>query len=166
MKTLLLIRHAKSSWDIPSYSDFDRPLNERGLRNAPEMALRLKKMGVHVDTFVTSPAKRAKMTAQIFASALSGSADDLLLVPSLYDAESDEFYRVVRYLDNSYNTVAIVSHNPGISDFANQLTKEKVGHFPTCAIFAVDIDCDNWSDVERAKKIFRFFDYPKSTNHL
>src|SRR5215208_3658741 len=100
MKTLILVRHAKSSWDAPGLSDFDRPLNERGKKDAPEMAERLKEKGIKVDQFVSSPAKRARKTAKYFAEVFGQSKDDILLVDVLYAANTSIFRKVVEELEN------------------------------------------------------------------
>ena len=162
-KTLLIIRHAKSSWDIGSITDFERPLNERGKKDAPEMAARLKKRNIKIDAFVSSPAKRAKKTAELFCAALHHPAESIQLISKLYHAGEAVFFEVVSSLDNSANTVAIFSHNPGITEFANLLTdKTRIDNMPTCSIFAVKVFTNNWADFTKAKKEFLFFDFPKN----
>ncbi len=161
MKSLLLVRHAKSSWDF-NVEDFDRPLNERGNKNAPEMAKRLIKKDIKIDLFVSSPAKRALSTANYFAEEYDRKAKSIITVPSLYHAASDAFYSVIKELDNDAKTVAIFSHNPGITDFANELTDSRVDDMPTCGIFAVKADIKKWKDFVETKKEFWFFDYPKA----
>ena len=162
-KTLLIIRHAKSSWDIGTITDFERPLNERGKKDAPEMASRLKKRNIKVDVFVSSPAKRAKKTAELFCTTFHHPADSIQLISKLYHAGEAVFFEVVASLDNSANTVAIFSHNPGITEFANLLTdKTRIDNMPTCSIFAVKVFTNNWADFTKAKKEFLFFDFPKN----
>ena len=162
-KTLLIIRHAKSSWDIGTITDFERPLNERGKKDAPEMASRLKKRNIKVDVFVSSPAKRAKKTAELFCTTFHHPADSIQLISKLYHAGETVFFEVVASLDNSANTVAIFSHNPGITEFANLLTdKTRIDNMPTCSIFAVKVFTNNWADFTKAKKEFLFFDFPKN----
>src|SRR5687768_14565502 len=95
MKTVLLVRHAKSSWDDISLSDFDRPLNDRGKKNAPEMAERLSNKDVPIDAFISSPAKRAKKTAEVFAKAYKHDKEDVILVPSLYEAQPENFLKAI-----------------------------------------------------------------------
>ena len=162
MKTLILVRHAKSSWDTPGLSDFERPLNERGKKDAPEMAKRLKDRGVKVDLIVTSPAKRAKRTARYFADTFGIDKDDILLIEDLYGAIPEAFARTIASLQNKYNTTAVFSHNPGISDYAASLSNVRVDDMPTCAVFAVQAEVDSWSKFADAEKKFLFFDYPKN----
>ena len=162
-KTLLIIRHAKSSWDIGTITDFERPLNERGKKDAPEMASRLKKRNIKVDAFVSSPAKRAKKTAELFCTTFHYPVDTVQLISKLYHAGVAVFFEVVASLDNSANTVAIFSHNPGITEFVNLLTdKTPIDNMPTCSIFAVKAFTNNWADFTKAKKEFLFFDFPKN----
>lgn len=161
MKSLLIVRHAKSSWDLSTPNDFDRPLNDRGKKDAPAAAKRLVKKGIQIDAFISSPAKRAKKTAKHFTGEFGVDSEKIILVPELYEAHSSAFYQVVRDLDNAYNTVAIFSHNPGITDFVNSLTAVKVDNVPTCGIFAIQVEIDNWEAFKDAEKIFWFFDYPK-----
>ncbi|MBC7890441.1 MAG: histidine phosphatase family protein [Ferruginibacter sp.] len=160
-KILLVVRHAKSSWDIGTLNDFERPLNDRGKKDAPMMAKRIidKKLGV--DAFVSSPAKRAKKTAELFCEAYNKPADSIGYVSMLYQATAEDFYEVVEHLDDSFNTVAVFSHNPGITEFVNTLTDIKIDNMPTCSIYALQVRLKKWADFKKAAKDFLFFDYPK-----
>ena len=161
MKALLLIRHAKSEWDDPSLSDFDRPLNKRGKSDAPEMARRLSDKKIKIDVFISSPAKRAKKTASIFAKEYKMEKKDLLFIKELYAAEANVFSDVILNMKDKYDNIAIFSHNPGLTDFANLLSDVRIDNIPTCGVFAVKIDAKHWADFKEAKKDFWFFDYPK-----
>lgn len=162
MKTLLLVRHAKSSWDAPGLSDMERPLNERGKKDAPEMARRLKDKKVKIDLFVSSPAKRARKTARYFAEEYGLKKEDIQLVDALYTATMEAFQMTVADLKDKADTVAIFSHNPGITEFANSLSNVHIDDMPTCSVFAVYADVDDWGSFEKAEKNFLFFDYPKN----
>jgi phosphohistidine phosphatase len=162
MKTLILVRHAKSSWDTPGLSDFDRPLNERGKKDAPEMAKRLKERGIKIDLIVSSPAKRAKKTARLFAEEFGIKKEDILLVEDLYGATREAFTATVAKLKNNFENVLIFSHNPGITEFANSLTNVKVDDMPTCSLFGVKTNSGTWPEFENEEKMFLFFDYPKN----
>ncbi|HVU59189.1 MAG TPA: histidine phosphatase family protein [Puia sp.] len=161
MKTLLIIRHAKSSWDNATLSDIDRPLNDRGKRDGPVMAARLIKAGARIDLFVSSPAKRARHTAEMFAHAYGRKEKDIVLVPQLYHAQVQDFKEVVAGLDHRYDTVALFSHNPGITAFANILSSVRLDNMPTCSIFAVTGTAASWKDFLQSGTTFWFFDYPK-----
>jgi phosphohistidine phosphatase len=161
MKQLLLVRHAKSSWDDPSLSDFDRPLNDRGKKDAPEMAKRLSDKNFRIDRFVSSPAKRARQTCKYFAKEFDVKKKNVVLEPRLYEATEANFYEVVKSFKDKWDSVAIFSHNPGITTFANSLTTTRVDDMPTCSVFAVKVDVKKWKEFREAKKEFLFLDYPK-----
>lgn len=162
MKTLLLVRHAKSSWDDFSIKDFDRPLNDRGKSDAPMMAKRLLDREIEIDAFIASPAKRARKTAELFAKQFKESKDGIIFIDSLYLASTCTFSEVISKTDNQLDTIAVFSHNDGITAFANTLTNTKTDNIPTCGIFAVKIKAKQWSDFAEAEKEFWFFDYPKN----
>ena len=162
MKSLLLIRHAKSDWGDLTLKDFDRPLNDRGKRDAPVMAHRLLDKKVKIDAFISSPAKRAKKTAELFASQYKQDKKDILLFDQLYLADTEAFFDVISQTDDDYSTIAVFSHNEGITNFANQLSDVRVDDMPTCSIFAVKMELKKWKDFREAEKEFWFFDYPKS----
>lgn len=161
-KQLLLVRHAKSSWDDISIKDFDRPLNDRGKKDAPDMAKRLKDQDIEIDAFVSSPAKRARKTAEAFIKEFDEKKGDILFTEKLYLASPSAFYEVISELDDKLDTVAIFSHNEGITSFANMLTETRVDNIPTCGVFAVKVKTEHWADFEKAEKEFWFFDFPKS----
>ena len=162
MKQLLLVRHAKSSWDDFSIQDFDRPLNERGKKDAPMMAKRLVKKDITIDAFISSPAKRARKTAEAFIKEFKGNKSDVIFLDELYLASPSSFAKVIKHANDRYDTVAVFSHNEGITQFANTLTDTKADNIPTCGVFAVKVKSKHWSDFATAKKEFWFFDYPKA----
>lgn len=163
MKTLLIIRHAKSSWDISTLNDFERPLNDRGKKDAPEMAQRLLEKKIKIDAFISSPAKRAKKTAELFADIYKRKEEDIIFLSALYHAGVPVFYETIEQIDDSFDTVALFSHNPGITAFVNELTDAiRTDNMPTCAVFAVKINIDKWKGFKKATKEFLFFDYPKN----
>ena len=162
MKTLILVRHAKSSWDAAGLSDSERPLNERGKKDAPEMAKRLRKKGLTIDLFVSSPAERAFRTARFFSKEFDRRKDEIQVEKTLYGALSSQFEQVVAQLGDDSTTVVLFSHNPGITDYANTLTNVHTDNIPTCGVFAVQAEVDNWKDFAGAEKKFLFFDYPKN----
>ena len=161
-KTLLIVRHAKSSWDLASLNDFERPLNERGKKDAPVMAERLLKKNIAIEAFVSSPAKRAKKTAELFCSAFGIPEDQVTFISKLYHATPAVFYEVVEELDDSFSKVAIFSHNPGITEFVNSLIEGvKIDNMPTSGVFAIQVHADKWKDFKKSKRDFLFLDYPK-----
>lgn len=162
MKQVILIRHAKSDWGNPGLDDFDRPLNERGKKDAPVMAKRLHDRKIAIDAFIASPAKRAAKTAGVFADAFKRQKDEIIFNEELYMAGPEVFYKVIQEINNDFTAIAIFSHNNGLTEFANRLTDVRIDNIPTCGIFAVKADCDTWSEFRDAKKEYWFFDYPKA----
>ncbi len=162
MKTLLLIRHAKSSWDNAVLTDFERPLNERGKYDAPLMAKKTKDKKIEINLFVSSPATRAKKTAEIFMHEFGAKEKKLAVIDALYEASINNFYEVVQKLNNKDDTVALFAHNPGITDFINSLECSPVYDMPTCGVYAFKIKTKNWADFKNSDKEFLFFDYPKN----
>lgn len=160
MKTIMLVRHAKSSHTFGVSSDFDRPLNERGFREASEMGKRLFKKNTVIDQFVSSPAIRAKSTAELFVAEYDRKLKEILLIPTLYHSDSDHFNEVISRLDDQYDHVAIFSHNPGITDFATSLTNTHISHMPTCSVFGVTAHINSWKDFRAADKSYLFFYKP------
>ena len=157
MKTLILVRHAKSDWthDVP---DFERPLNERGHRDAPKMAKFLLEQGIDIDSFVSSPAKRALTTCRYFAETYG--KPKIKKVEDLYEPHPEDFVNTVLDLDDEFSSVALFSHNPGISDFASSLNDEYL-EFPTCGVAIFEIDTEEWSLFETAEKSLLHFFIPK-----
>ena len=161
MKSVILIRHAKSSWDNISLKDFDRPLNERGEKDAAKMAKRLLKKDVKIDAFLTSPAKRAYTTCKYFADEYDVKEKKIIQIQNLYEPSVEAFYEAIQNADDDFKTIAIFSHNPGITAFVNQLSRVRIDDMPTCAAFALHADIKQWKDFQEGEKIFWFFDYPK-----
>lgn len=165
MKSVLIVRHAKSSWGDLTLPDFDRPLNDRGKKDAPEMATRIHDRKISIDTFISSPAKRARKTAAIFAEEYGLSKSDLVLIQELYEAGPEVFFEVIAAAPEKANTIAIFSHNPGISEFVNMLTTTRIDDMPTCGVFAVQAEIKSWQEFRNATKEFLFFDYPKNASY-
>ena len=161
MKTLILVRHAKSSHSLGVSNDFDRPLNDRGFREASEMGKKLFKKNIRIDQFVSSPAIRAKTTAELFVDEYDRKLKEILFIPSLYHADPDAFYEIVGKLDDAYAQVALFSHNPGITDFAGSLTTAHISNMPTGSVFAVTAPVNSWKDFSTAEKSFLFFYKPE-----
>lgn len=164
MKTLLLVRHAKSSWDSAHTPDIERPLNDRGKKDAPVMAKRLRKAGIHPDRLVSSPARRARHTAELFARELEVDKKEIDIRTELYHAQPSTFQQVIAGLNDEDQTVALFSHNPGITEFANSLGSMRVDNMPTCAVFVVRCGCEKWTEFLSGSLEFVSFDYPKAAS--
>jgi phosphohistidine phosphatase len=159
--TLYITRHAKSSWSDPQQSDFDRPINERGARNAPYMAGVFKQRGEPVDLIVTSTAARALATARIFASQLGFAEADLVRMDKLYHATVPTLIDVIRKLPKSAKRVMLFGHNPGLTELVDYLSSEDIGNLPTCGTVRIDIPMDDWELVSRDLGTLVWMDYPK-----
>lgn len=164
MKTLFLVRHAKSSWDDPSLRDFDRPLNARGKKDAPKMGKRLRKKNVLPNLIISSPAKRARSTAKRIARELGYDISGIQLEESLYHAEPETIAHVIAQLPDAIQTVMVVGHNPGLTDFANQYIQVRIDNIPTCGVVAAQFAIQSWKDITQAKGKLKFFDYPKQVD--
>lgn len=143
MKTLLLARHAKSDWGVPNLADHDRPLNARGLRDAPAMAGRLVDEGVLVDLVVSSTALRARTTAEEYAAAFEL---ELVEEPGLYVASARSILLAASRLPDTSETAMLVGHNPGMSDAVAELTGDFV-ELPTCAVAECRVEVDSWAEL-------------------
>ncbi|MFT3949124.1 MAG: histidine phosphatase family protein [Agriterribacter sp.] len=163
MRSVLFIRHAKSSWDDPLMNDYDRPLNDRGKKDAPQMAMYLLEKKIPIDSFISSPAKRARKTAALFAKTFGVDEAAIQLKSELYLPDEVAFFHVIKTASDNYAHLAIFSHNPGITNFVNSLTSQiRVHDVPTCGIFAIKTNAVSWKDFEKSEKGFWFFDYPKN----
>ena len=162
MKTLYLIRHAKSSWDDPSLDDFSRPLNERGEKDAPRMGKRLKEKEITVDLMISSPAKRALKTCKAIAKVLDYPKEKIQEEKRLYHASDAHILSVLRGIKEPHNVVMIFGHNPGLTEFANLLFNQAILNIPTAGIVAGKIDIDTWKELKFGSGKMLFFDFPKS----
>jgi phosphohistidine phosphatase len=162
MKTILLVRHAKSSWENFSVTDAERPLNERGKKNAPEMAARLLSKNIKIDSFLSSPAKRAFSTAKLFIEVYGRKSKEIILIPELYMANSAAFTKAIHNAPAAASSIALFSHNNGITEFANTLSTAIIDDMPTCSVFAVKCPISSWDAFGVGNNEFYFFDYPKS----
>ena len=128
----------------------------------PQWPGRVIKAGIHVDRLVSSPARRARHTAELFAREFKVKESDIVILTELYHAQPAVFQQVVAGLDDQDNTVALFSHNPGITSFVNTLTSVRLDNMPTCAVFAIKSDAPTWNEFFTGDREFLFFDYPKS----
>lgn len=161
MKTITLLRHAKSSWSHNQLADRERPLNERGERDAPEMASRIMEAGIRPSLILSSPAVRAWQTAKAVATRISYPVEFLQRDEQLYHADVDSILEVLRKQEAAFNSILLVGHNPGFTDFANHLVPGLTSNVPTCGLVSVNFDAEDWdlAAVRNAKLVL--FDFPK-----
>ena len=144
MKSVLVLRHAKSSWKHPDLTDHERPLNKRGKRDAPRMGRLLKKENLVPDIIISSTAMRARATAQAVAKA-SGYKGDITFDRSLYASGPQAYIDSMHDLSNDYVRVLIIGHNPGLEELVEMLTGE-IHLMPTCSLAHVQLNVDKWRE--------------------
>lgn len=161
MLRLTLVRHAKTEPALPGKPDWERALEPQGLRDAPRMAARLKERGHTPDKILSSPALRAITTANIFARELEIPEKLVVQDERLYLANSSALFSVVRELGGDAQHLLIVGHNPGLTEFADELSCERsVDHLPTCGVYSLQFKIANWSALEPASGVDAELDYP------
>ena len=164
MKTLCVVRHAKSSWEDPFLDDIDRPLNNRGRRDAPRMGKKLKEQGLTPDLILSSPAERALSTSILLAEMLGYPVTKIHTNSKLYHASEEDVLSIVQSLNDANDEVTLVGHNPGLTDFVNSLNGELVtDNMPTCGVLGIRLPVSSWKDVDWGKGELLFFDFPKNT---
>ncbi len=161
MKTLLLIRHAKSSWKDAGRPDFDRPLNKRGKRDAPEMGRRLRERGRVPDLILSSPARRARKTAGKIAREMGYPRGAIRFEESLYGGGAAGVLSAIRRQDDSFQSLAVVGHNPALTELANRLGDREIDNIPTCGVVVLRFDVDRWEDVGDMPGVCEDFDFPR-----
>jgi phosphohistidine phosphatase len=159
VKTLLLLRHAKSDWGDSSLRDFDRPLADRGKRDAPRMGRALKDRGPVPDLIVSSPAARAKATAEA-AIKSGGFSASLQFDEGIYGASTSELMRIVRHLPDESSSVLMVGHNPGFEELVYRLSGAHE-RMTTAALAAIEFPVERWEDVEDGQGKLLWFLTPK-----
>ncbi len=162
MKTLLLIRHAKSSWKNPSLSDLQRPLKKRGIDNARDMAGRLQELDVNIEKVLCSPANRATETLEVMTGVLTGWQGKSEILTELYSFDYDEMMLVLRKLDDRWLSVAVVGHNPAVTDLVNFLALENLRNIPTCGVGLLRLDIDHWREMGAGCGRLDHYDFPNS----
>lgn len=162
MKTLTLVRHAKSSWEIDEWTDIERPLNERGLSDAPLMAEVLaKKNESKPDLILSSNALRALSTANIFAQVLGYSDDAISVENGIYDRGTKYIINLLKTQADDINSILLFGHNPDVTSMATYFLGDFVESLPACAIISIDFDIDQWTEIEDINGVMKFFEYPK-----
>ncbi len=162
MKTLYLLRHAKSSWSFDDLSDQERPLNDRGRDDAPRMGQALAKRGIKPDALVSSSAVRALSTAVLVARELGFPHEKITVDPAIYRADAEALIAIIQALPDAAESALLVGHNPTITEAANALSPTEFNELPTAAVVCLRFATDRWADVGRANADFYFYDYPKN----
>lgn len=161
MKRLILLRHAKSSWDHAGLSDEERPLSARGKKDAPRMGRRLKKREARPQLIVSSPAKRAVKTARLVAAKLRYPKKRIRIRAQVYEANVWTLLRLIRKTPASVDSLLVVGHNPAVIGFANYVTTGSIENIPTCGVVCMECRIERWSQLKRGCGSLAFFDYPR-----
>lgn len=151
MKTVLIARHAKSSWEYPSLRDIDRPLKANGVKAAYRLADTLKKRSVHLDALFTSPAARAAHTALIHSRVLEFPENRIQIRSSLYYEGEESIFNLLGSLYDELSSIMICGHNPTFTSFANRLLETPIDNIQTSGVVQLEIPIDSWSDIIGAK---------------
>jgi phosphohistidine phosphatase len=162
MKELLVIRHGKSSWSDPSWSDRERPLKERGRDAAQAMGQRLANRSAVPERIVTADARRALDTATILASAAGVGDDTIVVEPQLYTESPPKVLAVVQRLDDAISRAAVVGHNPALHELLHTVSDLRLGKYPTAAVAHLRWPVERWRDVAGASAEVVDYDWPKS----
>ena len=161
MKTLYIVRHAKSSWKEQGLTDFERPLNQRGLHDAPFMGKLMADKKEVPDLILSSPANRAISTAKIFRSQLHLDKKTIVEEEIIYEAGLGNLIKIINNLSETYNSVMLFGHNPGLTYLANYLGDKSIDNIPTCGIVKITFDINSWDEVSDGSGKIVFFEYPK-----
>ena len=165
MKTVYIVRHAKSSWEYRGIEDIDRPLKKRGILDAHLLSGILKDRIIRPDIFVSSSANRALHTAMIFAENFTYPLANLKIKKSLYSFSDGYLIKTIMALDDAFDTVMVFSHDHGISTFVNKFGSKRISHVPTCGVIGIQFDIKHWKSINKNKTIKKgktiLFETPK-----
>lgn len=161
MKQLTIVRHAKSSWDLPEMEDYYRPLNPRGVKNSYAIGDELAVRGVFPDLVVTSPAVRAMNTSIIISRKLDFSLERIEANANMYEASVTDVMKIMSGINDSVSHAMLVGHNPTLTMLINRLQKKPLDNLPTCGVYHLEFDISSWSEIYDAKGKVQFALFPK-----
>lgn len=164
MKTLLLLRHAKSSWNDSEISDIDRPLKASGIKDAVEVSEKLKSLKISPDFIITSPAVRALSTSMIFARTFKYDYKRISINEMVYDFSKEALFSLIRTCDDKQNVVMLVGHDPALTFFLNELTGAKLEKIPTCSVAKISFKENHWQKIMAGSGRLEFIESPEKKN--
>jgi len=164
MKTLYIVRHAKSSWDFPDLPDVERPVIEEGIFKTKKIAIELKKRNVSVDLILSSHAKRALETAKMIATGIYFPVEKIEVSKDIYEVGMDDVFDMIFEVNNDVQSLMIVGHNPTFTQIANYFLQEEIDIIPTSGVISIDFETNNWADIKKAKHKINFILFPKMLN--
>ena len=156
------MRHAKSSWDFEDLSDHDRPLDNRGRKDAPLMGRELVSREVTLDLMMSSTAVRALTTATLVARELEYEQDKIAVEEQIYKADKQELLEIINSIPNQFDKVMLIGHNYTITELANLLSPDLIPEIPTAGVVALSFACTTWREISKENATLDFFDYPKN----
>ncbi|KAB1071244.1 histidine phosphatase family protein [Tamlana haliotis] len=156
MKNLILVRHAKSSWEF-DVIDHERPLTQRGVEDAHLVSKALKKEGLEIDMLVSSDAKRAKNTAEVFISNLNINQEIVTYNYDLYDFAGYNLLEFIKSSDDSINTLMVFGHNHAFTDFVNTYGDLNIDNVPTAGFVKIQFNISHWRDLNKGKTVKTLF---------
>jgi phosphohistidine phosphatase len=160
MKTLYIVRHAKSSWEYTGIEDIDRPLKKRGIKDAHLMSKFLYKEISKPDVFVSSSANRALHTAVIFCENFEYPLSNLKIKRQLYSFSDGYLVKTVNALDDGFNSAIIFSHDHGINTFVNKFGSKPISHVSTCGVIGIKFEDKHWKNIKKGKTFL--IEFPKN----
>ena len=161
MKTIYLIRHAKSDWNNTNLTDYNRNLNKRGQNDAPFMGKKLAELNPSIDLIIASPAQRVLETVKLLTKEIDYNYDEIVFNKSIYNSSYLNLNEIINNLDNNINSVALIGHNPGLTNFSNYLTNNYIDNIVTCGIVKIELEIDNWLEIVEGIGTKIFYIYPK-----
>jgi Phosphohistidine phosphatase SixA len=161
-KTLVVIRHGKSTWEYEGISDYDRPLKEVGIFNTIAISQKLRGGGISPDLIISSPANRALHTAMIVARELHYPLNKVSISPALYSEIDNDVLQFIKAIDNQYNCVFIFGHNPVFTDIPNMFLRKTIDNLPTSGVVVLEFDCSNWNDISKKSIKSESLIFPKN----
>ncbi len=161
MKTVYIVRHAKSSWENLNLSDHDRPLNPVGIKKTKKIIDFLKNKKTVTDLIISSSAVRAFKTAEIIADGIGYPIQAIVKNTNLYQANEDDIFNELFSINDSINSVMIIAHNPTLTDFVNNFTVPQIDNLPTTGIVRIDFDTGSWLNIETVKFKVKFVVFPR-----
>ncbi len=161
MKKLTIVRHAKSSWKNPELKDIERPLNERGKRDAPFMGNVLKEKKIFPDAVYSSPAARALLTAKIIIKEINYPEEKIIIKKNIYEASVSNLLKIISSFPENYKHIMMFGHNPGFTLLSHYLCNSFNVNMPTCSFVHITFDVNSWVEITANSGTLLYFEYPK-----
>ena len=161
MKTIYLVRHAKSSWNHPDLEDFERPLTKRGRKSAQFMGTILSELGAVPDLVISSPANRAAMTARLLAEQIRYPLEKIQYNEAIYLSNENVLFNLIKNMNDAVNQAMFIGHNPDLTELANSISDQRISNIPTCGVCCVDLKITSWKEMSEHSGKLRYFEFPR-----